>query len=32
MYIFIGGIPTSGKSYLAQKVAEKQGGLKLLGN
>lgn len=25
MYIFIGGIPASGKSYLAKKVAEKTG-------
>ncbi len=27
MYIFIGGIPASGKTYLAGKVAEKTGAL-----
>ena len=25
MYIFIGGIPASGKSYLAKRAAEKYG-------
>ncbi len=29
MYIFIGGIPASGKSYLARKIAEKTGALHL---
>lgn len=29
MYIFIGGIPASGKSYLAKKVAEKTGAFHL---
>jgi len=30
MYVFIGGIPASGKSYLTKRVAEKEM-LKLLG-
>lgn len=28
-YVFIGGIPASGKSYLARKVAEKTGAFHL---